>query len=207
MAFARFAIGVTGGIGSGKSTVTALFEKLGVPVIDTDVLAHRLTAPGGAAIAAIRAAFGDSYVQADGALDRNRMRELVFADPAQRERLQQILHPQILHAAEREAMLAVGPYLMFAIPLLAESGHWRQRPQRVLVVDCSEVQQISRVMARSGLTQEAAAAILAAQASRSARLALADDVIDNSGDGSNLAQAVSALHQQYLRAAQDFTPH
>ncbi|WP_338847679.1 dephospho-CoA kinase [Massilia sp. W12] len=197
----RFTVGVSGGIGSGKSSVTRLFEELGVPVIDTDILAHQLTAPGGAAMPAIVAAFGPQFMQADGALDRARMRAQAFAQTDAREKLQQILHPLIQQAAQTCAEAASGPYLMFAIPLLVESGHWRQKLHRVLVVDCSEAQQIERVMARNAFSREQVLAIMAAQASRQARLAAADDVIDNSAGPENLPSQVALLHQRYLELA------
>lgn len=197
----RFSVGVTGGIGSGKSSVTRLFEAAGVSVIDTDLLAHALTSPGGAAMPAIVTEFGADFMQADGALDRARMRTHAFAQPEARMRLQHILHPLIQENALQQAQQAAGPYLMFAIPLLIESTHWRARLQRVLVVDCSEEQQIQRVMARNDFSRAQVQAIMAAQSSRQARLAAADDIIDNSAGLEELRPQVAQLHQQYLHAS------
>ncbi len=165
----RFTVGLTGGIGSGKSSVAQLFADRGVSVIDADQLAHELTGPHGAAMPAIRAAFGPQALAADGALDRARMRRIAFADPAARERLESVLHPMIRAETERRAAHATGPYVMLVIPLLVESGQARERCQRVLVVDCPEEEQIRRTTLRSGLAREQVVAIMAAQASRAAR--------------------------------------
>ena len=194
-------IGLTGGIGSGKSTVANLFAAHGVPLVDTDAIAHELTAPGGAAMPAIRAAFGAAVIGADGRLERTAMRQRVFAEPAERARLEAILHPLIRSESEqRMAQTAAGgaPYALLVVPLLIESGTYRQRVDRVLVVDCAEATQIARVMARSGMSQAEVQGILAAQASRAERLAAADDVISNDGDASELLPLVHALHQRYL---------
>jgi dephospho-CoA kinase len=195
---ARLTIGLTGGIGSGKSSVAREFERLGVEVIDADALAHRLSAPGGAAIEAIRAAFGPEVIDASGALDRARMRGIVFADRDARRRLEAILHPLIRAETERLARAARSPYVVLMIPLLVESRSPRERCDRVLVVDCPEEKQIERVMARSGLARTEVEAIMASQASRQARLAAADDVIDNAGAPSALAPQVAVLHRRYL---------
>jgi dephospho-CoA kinase len=199
-------VGLTGGIGSGKSTVGAQFERLGAAVIDTDAIAHRLTAPGGAAIAAIRAAFGASFIGADGAMDRARMREHVFRLPEERARLEAILHPLIRAATEQARHAATGsPYVILVIPLLVEAARrdprWRARFDRVAVVDCSTATQVRRVMARNGIDAQAVQRILDAQAGRAERLAAADDVIDNDGDAQALAPQVGRLHQMYLRLA------
>ncbi len=178
---AALRIGLTGGIGSGKSTVAAALAALGASVIDTDAIARSLTQPGGAAIAAIAAQFGAAFVDASGALDRSRMRELAFADPAARQRLEAILHPLIRAETARQADAAQGTAIVFDVPLLIESGRWREQVDRVLVVDCREATQVERVMARSGWTREAVQAVLAQQASRRSRRAGADAVIHNDG--------------------------
>jgi dephospho-CoA kinase len=196
-----FIVGMTGGIGSGKSAAAQVFEQLGTTVIDTDALAHALTAPGGAAIEQIRAAFGTGFLTPDGALDRTRMRELVFADAAQKRRLESILHPLIRSQTSELVQAARGPYVMLMIPLLLESGDYRRRCQRILVVDCPEELQIARVMARSGLAAAQVRAIMANQVTREARLAAADDVIDNSRDLAQLQSQVEGLHARYLRLA------
>jgi dephospho-CoA kinase len=198
---ARLTIGLTGGIGSGKSSVAREFERLGVEVIDADALAHRLSGPGGAAIEAIRATFGPEVINASGALDRARMRGIVFADGNARRRLEAILHPLIRAETERLARAARSPYVVLMIPLLVESGSPRERCDRVLVVDCPEEKQIERVMARSGLARIEVEAIMASQASRQARLAVADDVIDNAGAPSAIAPQVAVLHRHYLAHA------
>jgi len=198
---ARLTIGLTGGIGSGKSSVAREFEALGVEVVDADALAHRLTAPGGAAIEAIRAAFGPEAIDPGGALDRARMRGIVFADPGARKRLEAILHPLIRAETERLARATRSPYVILMIPLLVESGSARDRCDRVLVVDCPEEEQIRRVMARSQLARAEVEAIMASQASRAARLAAADDVVDNAGAPGAIAPQVAALHRRYLADA------
>lgn len=197
----RFVVCLTGGIGSGKSTVGRAFEARGVSVIDADALAHRLTASGGPAIPAIRAAFGDGVVDATGALDRPAMRRVAFAAPAARARLEAILHPLIRAESDRLAAAAAGPYVMLMIPLLIESGDARRRCDRILVVDCPEEEQMRRVVARSGLARAEVEAIMAAQATRDARLAAADDVIDNGGDPDRLEPQVDRLHRQYVGLA------
>jgi len=202
-AHGRFAVGLTGGIGSGKSTVADLFAARGVAIVDTDVIAHRLTAPGGAAMAAIHAQFGAPFLTTDGALDRARMRAYVFAEPEARARLEAILHPLIRSETERAARQAEGAYLMLVVPLLVEARNWSQRVDRVLVVDVPEGEQVRRVIRRSGLPDAQVRAIMAAQATRAQRLAAADDVIDNSGDASALESQVARLHARYLALAQD----
>lgn len=197
----RFAVGLTGGIGCGKSTVADLFAARGAGIVDTDVLAHQLTAPGGAAMPALVQEFGANFATPDGALDRTRMRDLVFADPGARARLEGILHPMIRAATLDAAMSVAGAYVIFVVPLLVESGTWRSRVQRVLAIDCQEATQIARVMARNGLPEAQVKAIMAAQASRADRLAAADDVIDNDGGQDALAPQVERLHQFYLTQA------
>jgi dephospho-CoA kinase len=196
-----FTVCLTGGIGSGKSTVAREFEALGIAVVDTDALAHSLSAPGGRAIPAIRAEFGDRYLTPEGGLYRKAMRELAFADPAARRRLESILHPMIRTESERLAAEATSPYVILMIPLLVESGRPRERCRRILVVDCAEADQVRRVMERSRLTRAEVEAILASQATRAERLAAADDVIDNSGAPGALPARVAALHRTYLALA------
>lgn len=198
----RLVVGLTGGIGSGKSAAAAEFARLGAAVIDTDAIAHELTAAGGAAIEPIRRAFGDAVVTPAGALDRDRMRAIAFSDPQARRRLEAILHPLIRAEAERRiAAEAAAPYVVLVVPLLVETGALRERVSRVLVVDCPETLQIERVRARSGLDEAQVRHIFAAQASRAERLAAADDVIDNSGTLAALRQSVAQLHRYYLRLA------
>jgi dephospho-CoA kinase len=193
-------IGLTGGIGSGKSTVARLWAELGAVVIDTDAIAHRLSAPGGAAVAPIGEQFGAAMIDAGGALDRARMRELVFADPAARARLEAILHPLIRSETEREAALAPpGAVRLFDVPLLVESGKWRERVDRVLVVDCDPATQIDRVVARSGWAPEAVQRVIAQQASREQRRAVADAVILNQDKTlEQLRAEVAALWQAWV---------
>lgn len=197
-------VGLTGGIGSGKSAAAERFAALGAAVVDTDAIAHELTAPAGAALAALRAAFGDGVVAADGRLDRAAMRALVFADPLARHRLEAILHPLIRAEAERRtaAALAAGaPYVVLVVPLLVESGDYRQRVGRVVVVECDEETRIDRVVSRSGLEPDEVRRIMAAQASPEARRQAADDLIDNGGDQDLLRRQVDELHRRYLSLA------
>jgi dephospho-CoA kinase len=180
-------IGLTGGIGSGKSTVARRLAALGALLVDTDALAHALTAPGGAALPAIAAAFGADMLTADGAMDRARMRALVFGQPAERLRLEAILHPMIAEATRAQASRAsAGQTIVFDVPLLAESASWRARVDRIVVVDCAEATQVARVVQRSGWTAEAVERTIAQQASRAQRRAIADAVIVN--DDLSLAQ-------------------
>jgi len=197
----RLVVGLTGGIGSGKTTVANRFGALGVTLVDTDLIAHQLTGPGGAAMPAITAEFGPGVVAADGRLDRAAMRELAFTDPAARKRLEAILHPMIRDESERQLAAATSPYAILVVPLLVEGGKPRARAQRVLVVDCRPETQIERVIKRNGLPREQIQAILAAQASREQRLAAADDVIDNDGSPETLDERVRALHERYLGLA------
>lgn len=196
-----YTVALTGGIGSGKSAVADRFAALGAEVIDTDAIAHALTAPGGAAMPAIEAAFGARFVAEDGSLDRARMRDHVFAEPAERRRLEGILHPMIRAQAEAGLEASRAPYAVMVIPLLVEGGDPRGRFDRILVVDCLPETQVRRVMARNGLEEQAVRRILAAQASRAQRLAVADDVVENEGPLSALDMAVAALHARYLAAA------
>lgn len=197
-------IGLTGGIGSGKSAAAEMLKELGAGFVDADAIAHELTAPGGAAIAAIRAEFGDQAVSADGSLDRPVMRRRVFADAAAKLRLEAILHPLIRAETRRrcEETLASGaPYVVLVVPLLIESGDYRGRVARVAVVDCAEETQVRRVMARSGLAREEVLSIMAAQVTRAERLAAADDVISNDGDMKSLRLQIETLHRRYLELA------
>ena len=194
----RLVVGLTGGIGSGKTAVADMLAARGAAVLDADAIAHELTAPGGGAIAPILAAFGPSMITPDGAMDRPRMRAAVFADPALRRRLESILHPRIGEALHARAAIIPGPYLVLVIPLLIEGlERWRDRVDRIAVVECPESEQIHRVMARSGLSETQARAIIATQASREQRRRVADDLIDNTGSLEDLRARVASLHQQY----------
>ncbi|MBA2689246.1 MAG: dephospho-CoA kinase [Burkholderiales bacterium] len=194
-------IGLTGGIGSGKSTAAASFAELGAFVVDTDALAHELTHAGGAAIPVIAEAFGPDYVDAQGVLDRVAMRQLIFSDQAAKRRLEALLHPLIRRLADQRLAASAAPYCLLVAPLLIETGHYRQRVDRILVVDCSEEAQLNRAMARSGLDEQTVRAIMTTQVDRATRLAAADDVLDNSGDFAALSLQVHALHVQYLARA------
>ncbi len=197
----RLVIGLTGGIGSGKTTVANRFAALGVTLVDTDLIAHALTGPGGAAMPAIEQAFGAGVVAPDGRLDRAAMRSLAFGDPAARKRLEAILHPMIRAESERQLKAATSPYAILVVPLLVEGGRPRERAHRVLVVDCLPETQIARVIQRNGLPRDQVLAILAAQASREQRLAAADDIVDNDGPPDGLDARVLALHRHYLALA------
>jgi dephospho-CoA kinase len=198
-----YVVGLTGGIGSGKSAAADEFARLGAAVVDTDLIAHRLTGPGGAALPAIQRLFGEGFVLPSGAMDRKRMRERVFADAAARKSLESVLHPMIREESERQIAAAAGTYVVHVVPLLVESGDFRRRVDRVLVVDCPEATQIARVRARSGLSGDEALAIVQSQASRAERLAAADDVIDNGGTLEDLRRQVAALHAKYAAMAED----
>lgn len=194
-------IGLTGGIGSGKSTVARLLVQQGALLVDTDLIARQLTLPGGAAIAAIAEAFGADLLDASGALDRARMREIVFADPLKKRRLEAILHPLIGTETERQASAGGAPAVVFDVPLLVESGRWRAKVDKVLVVDCREATQIERVVARSGWTPDAVQAVIDQQASRRQRRACADAVLFNDGiTPAQLADQVQALWRHWTRA-------
>jgi dephospho-CoA kinase len=202
----RLRIGLTGGIASGKSTVSQRFLELGVPVIDADLAARAVVEPGTPGLALVANRFGPSVLDANGNLDRAALRNLIFKDPAARKSLDAILHPLIRAAMEKQAENVPGPYLVMVIPLLVESGNARDRVDRVLVVDVDEAVQLQRVQARDGSSPEQAGAILAAQSSRSGRLAAADDVLPNSMTVADLRQAVDNLHQKYLQIAQSNSP-
>jgi dephospho-CoA kinase len=194
----KLVVGLTGGIGSGKSAAAEEFARLGATVVDTDAIAHDLTGPGGLAIRRVEAVFGKDAIDASGAMDRNKMRERVFADPAARKALEALLHPMIREESDRRIAAAQGPYIVHVVPLLVESGDYRKRVHRLLVVDCPEDLQIKRVRARSALDETQVRAIMASQASRADRLAAADDILDNSGSLDALRKQVAALHRQYL---------
>ncbi len=196
----KFVVGLTGGIGSGKSAAAEAFARLGATVVDTDAIAHELTAPGGRALAEIRRVFGERSIGADGAMDRASMRERVFADPAARRTLEGILHPLIREESARRIAAATGPYVVHVVPLLVESGDYGRRVSRVLVVDVPEEVQVARVQPR-GLAAEQIRRIIRSQAARAERLAAADDVIDNTGTLEQLHKQVAALHEKYLQFA------
>ena len=197
----RLVVGLTGGIGSGKSAAADAFGKLGATVVDTDAIAHELTGPGGAAMAEVRRLFGDTLVDAAGAMDRKRMRELVFAHAEKKQRLEALLHPMIRAESERRIAAAPDPYVVHVVPLLVESPGFRERYRRVLVVDCPEALQVARVRQRSGLAEAEIRRIIASQIQRESRLAAADDVIDNSGNIAAMQQQVRRLHEKYLALA------
>jgi len=197
-----YLVGMTGGIGSGKTFVADRFEARGAAIVDTDLIAHRITAPHGAAMPLIVREFGESFVAPDGSLDRARMRALVFTDDTARGRLEALTHPLIRAETEHEIKAARGAYVIVVVPLLVESGAWRSRVDRVLVVDCSVETQIARVMRRSGFTREQVLAIVQRQAAREARLAAADDVLVNENiDEARLDEEIARLHACYLSLA------
>ena len=198
----NYKVGLTGGIGSGKSTVAELFACLGVHIIDTDLISHQLTQQGGAAIPLIRSEFGVEYIDASGALDRKHMRQRVFADIPAKLQLESILHPLILEQARSQAESVSAPYVMLVIPLLFESGAYQHWLQRTLAVDCSEDTQIRRAVMRSGLDEAVVRAIMSQQLLRSQRILLADDIIQNEGDISALKLQVEQLHSRYLELAE-----
>lgn len=189
-------VGLTGGIASGKSTVAGMFAELGAIVIDTDAIAREVVEKGEPALDAIRAAFGAGVIRDDGTLDRGALRQLVFSEPVQRRRLEAIVHPRIRAETVRRADTAGGPYQLIVVPLLVESP-LRAFVDRVLVVDCEQSAQIRRLMARDGESESGARRMLAAQSSREARLAIADDVIHNDGDLEATRRQVATLHRRY----------
>jgi dephospho-CoA kinase len=200
-AHARLVVGVTGGIGSGKSTVAELFRALGAALVDTDAIAHELTLAGQPAVMQIAEHFGPEVLTRDGSLDRAAVRAKVFSDPAARRDLENILHPMIRREVDRRVSEARGPYVLLLVPLLVETGGYKNLVNRILVVDCDESLQVQRTMQRSALTEEQVRAIMRTQASRAARLALADDVIHNDGGLAELAPQVQALDARYRALA------
>ena len=196
----RFVVGLTGGIGSGKSAAADEFARLGATVVDTDTIAHELTQAGGTALPEIARIFGKDFIR-DAKMDRQRMRERVFSDPAAKKVLEGLLHPLIREESKRRIAAAAGPYVVHVVPLLIESPDYRRRVDRVLVVDAPEEAQLARVRARSGLAEDEVRAIVRTQAAREARLAAADDVIDNAGALDALRNQVAVLHQKYLQFA------
>lgn len=202
----KLVVGLTGGIGSGKSAVADRFAACGAVIVDTDVIAHELTAAHGAAIEPVRAAFGDDLITPEGALDRAAMRRRVFADPSLRARLEALLHPLIRTESEihlHRLANANFPYAVLVVPLLVETPGYLDRVKRVCVVDCPDETRIARVMARNGLARQEVLAIMAAQASRAERLAAADDIIDNAGNMAELESQVAVLHAKYSQIALD----
>jgi len=197
----RLVVGLTGGIGSGKSAAADEFARLGATIVDTDAISHELTGPGGAAVAEIQRQFGRAFIDASGAMDRKRMRDLVFSDAEEKHRLEALLHPLIRAESQRRIEQAAGPYVVHVVPLLVESPGHRERVARVLVVDCPEAIQVARVRQRSGLPEAEVRRIIASQIQRERRLAAADDVIDNSGTIAALQQQVRKLHENYLALA------
>jgi dephospho-CoA kinase len=195
-----FVVGLTGGIGSGKSAAADAFAELGATVVDTDAISHQLTAAGGAAVARIKELFGAEFVTG-GAMDRKRMRDHVFADPQAKRKLEGLLHPLIREESLRRIQAARSPYVVHVVPLLIESPDYRSRVNRVLVVDAPEETRVARVQARSRLAADEVRAIIRSQAPREQRLAAADDVIDNGGTRDALRKQVAALHQKYLQFA------
>ena len=196
-----FRVGLTGGIGCGKSKAAEIFADLGAQVIDSDAISHELTGPGGGAMSAIEQAFSRDYVRADGSLNRERMRSLVFSEPDARGKLEAILHPLIRAETARRMHAAAARYVILVVPLLLETGAYREMLDRILVIDCDESQQIARAMARSGLAEDEVRRIMSAQLPRAERVRQAQDVLSNDGDIETLRSKVEALHQQYLAAA------
>ncbi len=195
-------IGLTGGIGSGKTAVSDLLAKLGAGIVDTDLIAHQITSPHGVAIPEIEKQFGSDFIATDGALNRSKMRSLVFANPEARKSLEEITHPLIRQETIRQALQLYkdgAPYLVFVVPLLIESDSWIGLIDQLVVVDCPEEVQIERVMQRSNLPREEVERILGAQASRQERLKHADIVIENQGSLEDLEVEVQSLHQKILQ--------
>lgn len=204
-----YIVALTGGIGSGKTTVANAFARFGATIVDADVIARQIVEPGTPALAAIAAHFGNEILQADGSLDRARLRQLIFNHPAEKAWLNQHLHPLIHQETQRQLALVSSPYALWVVPLLVEND-LHTRADRVLVVDADRETQLARTMARDGSSREQALNILSAQATRHQRLAVADDVIDNSGNLRDIEPAVALLHQRYLELAasapqQDYT--
>lgn len=193
----NYLVGLTGGIGSGKSTVAGLFAALGVRIIDTDAISHSLTRTGGAAIPSISASFGKDFIRPDGSMDRDRMRELVFADPSAKRRLESILHPLILEQARQlGAQPTTAPYSLVVVPLLFEGGRYADWLHRTIAIDCQEETQIARTVQRSGLSESAVRAIMAGQLARTERARLADEIIHNDGSLDDLESQIVGMHRR-----------
>ncbi|HQT80989.1 MAG: dephospho-CoA kinase [Ferrovum sp. 37-45-19] len=197
----HYIIGMTGGIGSGKSTVAKMFADLGACVVDTDAISHQLTGPHGGAMGEIEAKFGEEFINDDGSLNRQAMRDYVFNHPPARKKLEAILHGRIREAVNKVIEQATEPYILLVVPLLIEVGTYRPIISRVLVVDCEESAQIERASLRPDMNPDAVRAIMAAQTDRKTRLRVADDVIDNSGSLSLLEPVVKQLDQRYRHLA------
>lgn len=193
-----FVVGLTGGIGCGKSSASQFFSDLGIDVIDTDIIARQLTQPNGSAISLIQNTFGSSVITADGALDRNKMRDLVFANSESRHKLEQILHPLILKAVIRRIKQSQAPYVIVVIPLLFETNDYNHLIRHILVIDCDEQQQLLRTMERSNLSEQKVRSIMATQVARETRIQKADDVILNNQDIEYLKAQILLLHHKYL---------
>jgi dephospho-CoA kinase len=198
-----YIVALTGGIASGKSTVSDLFAELGVPVVDTDEIARELVEPGQPLLASIVGALGKELLDAYGRLQRRKLRDMIFASPETRATLERIMHPKIIQEAEDRILELETPYCLLVIPLLAESGD-RSSVDRVLVVDSDTETRIRRLMHRDGMSREEVEAALSAQANRETRLAIADDIIDNSGGMDGLPDRIAALHQRYLALANEW---
>jgi dephospho-CoA kinase len=195
-----YTVVLTGGIASGKTAVSGMFERFGAAVIDTDLIAREVVEPGQAGLTRIIEAFGKEFLDPEGRLNRRKMRDFIFSDPEKRSHLEEILHPMIAREVMRQVARVTAPYCVLVIPLFAESSSYSWA-DRVLVVDVSENIQIERVMARDGIIREQAQSILDSQVGRTARLALADDVLDNSGSLDELCEKVEKLHEKYLKLA------
>jgi dephospho-CoA kinase len=193
-----FVVGLTGGIGSGKSAAAEEFARLGATVVDTDAIAHELTRAGGSAIPEVERIFGKDVIGETGAMDRKKMRDRIFADPVARKALEALLHPLIREESRRLIAAAQGPYVIHVVPLLIESADYRARVDRVLVIDCPEELQVQRVRARSRLSDAEVRAVIASQATRAQRLAAAHDVIDNRGTIDALRKQIAGFHHKYL---------
>ncbi|MGE4800960.1 dephospho-CoA kinase [Yersinia hibernica] len=195
-----YIVALTGGIGSGKSTIANAFANLGVPVVDADIIARQVVEPGKPALADIASRYGETILQTDGTLNRAALRAKIFSEPQEKAWLNSLLHPLIQQETQRQLASIHGPYVLWVVPLLIENG-LHHRANRVLVVDVAPEIQLARTMARDGITRQQAGHILASQVSRQQRLACADDIIDNSGDPIVIAPQVASLHQQYLKLA------
>ena len=193
----RLIVGVTGGIASGKSTAARLFQQRGADLVDTDAIAHELTRPGQPALEQIAAVLGARFFTAEGSLDRTMLRDYVFANPAARKALEAILHPMIAREVQDRLRESSAPYVLLLVPLLVETGGYRDLVQRVLLVDCDEQLQVQRAMQRSGVTEREVRAVMQAQATRGERLAAADDLIRNDGSLEELERQVDALDARY----------